>query len=191
MVANLKADDIAATLRCSYIASKAWNRFFVIMYVVIGILFAMIAIMLIGIPLTLGKYDSDSIITITAGGGVTSFLLVFLILLQRSFNSRKKKVEGYLQDAVILNADSVLKSEQLAFRSIFVCKTYAIEVSFVYNNQLLNRQSTYKDKMLYSPIYKNYINREILIAYSPKHDEVMLIKPESARRLSNNEQNKK
>ncbi len=137
----------------------------------------------------MGEYDDDSIITITVGGGMTLLILLISILLQRFFRSGKKKVEVYLQDAVVLKAISVTKGEQLAIRSVIVCTTNAIEVEFVYNDQRYVRQSTYKDKPLYSPVYKKYINREILIAYSPKYDEVMLIKPQSAQRLKEGEQN--
>lgn len=184
MIANLKSEDIDATLKHGQVfASKKWSKLFVTMYVLLGIVFAMVVFMLIGIPLTVGEYDNDSIITIVCCGCGSLLLLLLFILVQRHFASGKKKVDTWLLDAVLLKAYAVSKGEQLLFRGVMVRAAVVIEVKFVFNNKQYIKQSTCRDKPLCLPVYKKYANKEISIAYSPQYDEVMLIKPQSLSRI--------
>lgn len=186
MIACLKSEDIDATLKYGQIfAGKAWRRVFLSMYILSGIILALIIFMLIGIPLTLGEYDKNSIIAIVFCSCVTVLLLLMLISIQRYFRSGKKKVDVWLQDAVLLKAKAVSRGERLLFRGIMVRTAVVIEVDFTYDNNRYVRQSTYRGKPLYLPVYLKHTNKIITIAYSPKYDEVMLIKPKSLLQMSN------
>lgn len=180
MSANLKSEDIDATLKIGHIfGSKVWKWFFISMYAILGIMVAIVLFMLIGIPLTLGKFDSDSLIVIIVGGVFGVLIFIVVLCLHKYFRVGKKKVDAFLQDAVVLKANALSKGERMLFRGIVMCKAAAIEVEFEYNGRRYVRQSTYKGEPLYSPIYMKYINKTIYLAYSPMNDEVMLIKPQS------------
>lgn len=186
MIACLKSEDIDATLKYGQIfAGKAWNRVFLSVYILSGVVFAFIIFMLIGIPLTLGEYDENSIITIVFCSCVTALLLLLSILIQLYFRSGKKKVDVWLQDAVLLKAKTVSRGERLLFRGFMVRTAVVIEVDFTYDNRRHIRQSMRREEPLYLPVYLKHINKTITIAYSPKYDEVMLIKPKSLLQMSN------
>lgn len=183
MIVNLQSEDIDATLKYGQIfVSKGWRILFITMYVSMGITFAMALAMLIGIPLTVGEFDSSSIAAIVGCSSLSIMLSIIFTCLLLYFRSGKKKVEVWLQDAVILKAKTKSIGEQWLTRNFMVRKAVAIEVEFVYNDLRYVRQSTYNGKPAYLPVFGNYANQTITIAYSPKYDEVMLIKYKSVNK---------
>ena len=95
-------------------------------------------------------------------------------------NSRLKKLFGlWLSDAVFLNAYS---STVDSYRYVG-----AAEVSLLVKFQYLNKKhalySGKKGKIKRYKPFKKYADRKLLIAYSPKYDQVMLLKPESEQRI--------
>ena len=107
------------------------------------------------------------------------------------FNKGKKKAALWLKDAVILDAQAKSLGQTLHVRNLIMRTATAIEVSFEYDDKRYVRQSIYKDKPLYLAVYTKYVDKKILIAYSPKYDEVMLIKPQSAQRIKDSNNNTK
>lgn len=177
MIANLKSEDIDATLKYGQIfASKGWRILFITVYVFMGIAFAIMLTMLIGIPLTVGEFDSSSIAAILGGGSASVFISICMTCVLLYCRSGKKKVDLWLKDAVLLKARTKSIGEQTVFRGFMVREAAAIEVEFVYNDIRHIRQSTYKGKPAYLPVFMKYANQTITIAYSPKYDEVMFIK---------------
>lgn len=80
-----------------------------------------------------------------------------------------KKYKRYLEDCVIL--DSYAKPIEKGFSGgIVIVNISKIQVSFVYNKKHYSVSSKYA---LLS--YNRYINKSIKIAYSPKHNEVLIL----------------
>lgn len=78
---------------------------------------------------------------------------------------------------MVLKAKSVLAdTDWNTGRYGFPFRTSAIKVKFKYDGKVYNKLSTYKGYTSYLAIYNKYADREILIAYSPKYDEVMILK---------------
>lgn len=177
MITNLKSEDIDATLKYGQIfASKRLRIIFISLYVLFGIVLAIVLTMLILIPLTVGEFDSNSIVAIVFCSGMSIILSIIVTCVLLYCRSGKKKVDLWLKDAVLLQAKTKSLGEQMLFRGLMVRKAIAIEVKFVYNDLRYIRQSTYKGKPAYLPVFMKYANQTITIAYSPKYDEVMFIK---------------
>lgn len=88
----------------------------------------------------------------------------------------KKEVSLWLQDASIVQATS---EEVDSFRAGFQPIGVKIRVRFDINGIAYARESTTKvfgGKIGYSNAFKKYTNRKIKIMYSPKYDEVMILK---------------
>ncbi len=190
MVANLKFEDIDATLNQGQIfSSKAWKILIIAFYVTIGIEFVICMIYFIGV-LYEGSFVQSDFIAIICCSVFSILFLIGTIIAHKCLISKKKKITALIEDSLLLKANATAIDEQILIRNFLALVGVALRVSFVHNGILCVRQSTYKDKPLCLPVYKKYVDRDIIIAYSPKYDEVLLIKPESARRLSNNDQNK-
>ena len=187
MIDNLQAEDIDATLKIGQIwTGKGLRIIFIILYTLLGIALVLMLTMIIAIPLTVGEYDSNSIAAIVGGSSMFIICSITFTCLLWFFRSRKKKVDLYLQDAVILKAKTKSIGEQVMVRGFtrgfIMLKAVAIEVEFAYNGKHYKKRSAYKEKPAYLPVFKKYINQTIMIAYSPKYDEVMFIKHTSIDR---------
>ena len=182
-----KVQDIDASLTYGHIFSgKAWNGILFFLYILIGVAAALICAWLIGVPLTMGKYESSDMAFIIGGPCCIIIMTIVVVTLQMFFNRGKKKATVWLEDAIVLEAYAKSVGQTLHVRNMIARTATAIEVSFEYDDKRCVRQSTYKDKPLYLAVYTKYADKKILIAYSPKYDEVMLIKPESAKRYREN-----
>lgn len=177
MITNLKSEDIDATLKYGQVfTGKGLRAAIISVYVLSGIALAMMLTVLIGIPLTVGEFDSDSIATLVGGGSTTVLVSICMTCLLLYCRSSKKKVDLWLKDAVLLTARTKSIGEKWFFRVLMVRKGVAIEVEFIYNDMRYIRQSTYNGKLACQPVFMKYANQTITIAYSPKYDEVMFIK---------------
>lgn len=176
MITNLKSEDIDATLKYGQVFGKGLRAAIISVYVLSGIAFAIMLTMLIGIPLTVGEFDSSSIAAIVGSGSTCVLVSICMTCVLLYCRSGKKKVDLWLKDAVLLKARTKSIGERTVFRVFMVREAAAIEVEFVYNDMRHIRQSTYKGKPAYLPVFMKYANQTITIAYSPKYDEVMFIK---------------
>lgn len=187
MTQKLKLQDIDASLTYGQIfTAKVWKSLFIFMYVSCGLVGICIIVMLIGVPLTIGTYSSDDIIVLVCGSISVFILFSLAVLLDKFFKKGKKKATLWLEDAVVLEAYAKSIGQTLHVRNMIMRTATALEVSFEYDDKRCVRQSTYKGKPLYLAVFTKYADRKILITYSPKYDEVMLIKPESAKRYKEN-----
>lgn len=180
MMVNLQSEDIDATLKYGQVfTGKGLRAAIISVYVLSGIALAIMLTMLIGIPLTVGEFDSDSIATIVGGGSTIVFVSICMTCVLLYCRSGKKKVDLWLKDAVLLKAKTKSIGKEWFFRVSMVRKGVAIEVEFIYNYMRYIRQSTYNGKPACLPVFMKYANQTIMIAYSPKYDEVMFIKHKS------------
>ena len=181
-VTKIGVQDIDASLKYGQVFSgKIWGS----AVILLSIASACIGIVVIIIPITSIEYRSD-IIFIVCGSFLFIFLVLSTVIIQMFFNKGKKKAALWLKDAVILDAQAKSLGQTLHVRNLIMRTATAIEVDFEYDDRRCSRQSTYKDKPLYLAVYTKYADKKIRIAYSPKYDEVMLIKPESAKRIKEN-----
>lgn len=127
----------------------------------------------------------DMILVIIPGIVFIGFVVLCTFLFLR-MSKEKHKATLWLEDAIVLEAYAKSVGQTLHVRNMIARTATAIEVSFEYDDKQCVRQSAYKDKPLYLAVYTKYADKKILIAYSPKYDEVMLIKPESAKRYKEN-----
>ncbi len=179
---NIQLQDIDASLTYGQIFS---GKIYGISVVLLSIATAFMGLAVILVPITEHEYKSD-IVFLVCGSILFALLLLSSISLQMFFNKGKKKAALWLKDAVILDAQAKSLGQTLHVRNLIMRTATAIEVDFEYDDRRCSRQSTYKDKPLYLAVYTKYADKKILIAYSPKYDEVMLIKPESAKRIKEN-----
>ena len=166
---KIKVKDVYASLRNGRVYSEA-------MWAV-----SYITILVLVVPTTIGSIiagvlDNNLLYAI----GIPSFGVVLIItglILLITTKSSKKRASKCLEDSVILEANCTsLGSVPVVRFPAFFSKAMAIEVAFQYNGDLYIRQSERKGKPLYLIIYNKYANRKIMTAYSPKYDEVMLLK---------------
>ena len=153
-------------------SSKRWD-IIVIILVILGI----IALVVAPIGMIKKKKNKDLLFSVIMGfiiGGV-SLLASFLIGMYVSYGRRKAKL--ILQDAVLLNARAESLGTQFEVRyPALVMTTMAIRVKFCYHGRKIVKESTHKGNRFFLMVFKKYANREIKIAYSPKYDEVLLLK---------------
>lgn len=176
MVADYKFEDIDATLNHGQIFSnKVWKILIIVFYVFIGVVFAICLTVYIGF--SVGLFDSDDLTDNIYLSVVSVIFLIGTVIGHVCLNSRKKRVDMWMKDAVLLKAKASSLGERLIVRNFLALKGVALKVTFKYNDRVYERQSMHKEDLLYMPVYKKYANKEITIAYSPQYDEVILIKP--------------
>lgn len=88
----------------------------------------------------------------------------------------------WLQDSVVLRAITQTADSSTAHYP-FLVKTTAIQIRFSYMEKRYVKRSMYKDELRPLYVFNKYADKEILIAYSPKYDQVMFIKPKSEQRI--------
>ena len=172
IVGRLQADDIDATLKGGKVHSdKGMRVVFILAFAVLGALIAGMFALLIGAPLSKGSFGGGDLAAIAVGSVLSIGLLLVFTLFVRFFKASKKKVASYLQDAVYLTANAYPYEED--------GQAVGLTVEFEYNGERYVKRSAQKDAWQYLAVYDAYAGQEVAIAYSPKYDEVMLIKPKS------------
>ena len=169
---NLTVVDIDASLSYGKVfGGKAWD---------ISVIFLFISSALIIMIAFIGFFypdDGDSKFFIIFGSVLGGFMLLITLFFYLSVNYGKKKAALWLKDAVVLEAKCTLLGTRTEMRPpIFFAKAAAIRVSFFYNGIAYTRESSYKGKRTYLAIYYKYAGRNIMIAYSPSYDQVMILK---------------
>ncbi len=128
-------------------------------------------------------YDKDVLACAIGGSCVGGVMLVSAIFLCVYMNFGRKKTLLWLKDAVILRAITQKAKESLVFSYPMIYrKTTAIQLRFSYLGKSYVKNSI-QEKLTCSPLYNKYVDKEILIAYSPSTDNVMFIKPKSEQRI--------
>lgn len=85
-----------------------------------------------------------------------------------------KSCKKWLNDAVELYAKSNgIKKTHFAFTDIGMIK---LKVSFEYNGNKIEKYSGSKQNNGFDRVFSNYSDKQIKIMYSPKYDEVMILK---------------
>jgi hypothetical protein len=130
------------------------------------------------VVLLINKIQWDGIIIFV----MVSFNLIFLLLLILPIyiiikdRKNKNKIKLWLDDAIETKAYSKKTGE---LKLLFLPKGIVIQVTFKINNKNYIKDSTVKvfgGGKAYLASFKKYADREISILYSPKYDEVLILK---------------
>lgn len=166
--------DIGASLQKGPVWGTVITKFLWIMLIVMGltsIAFVMASIFSwekLGVIGVLGFAAEISLLDIV--------ILYFIVRNQRL----KKAINQWLQDAVLLKAFSyTVDSFRVYFQPI---PAVSLQIRFRYLKTMYTQYSGTKKVTRYTT-FAQYADRELLIAYSPKYDQVMLIKPQSEQRI--------
>ncbi len=164
---DITVKDVDATLNHGQIyTAKLWDIFLIYMLVFSA------AIIAVSVAVWIFSDDKETLFAVkfVFGFGIV-FLLSMGLLCIYIINGRRR-VKRYLEDAEILNAKATSSGSELQYRHplIFV-KATSLAVKFRYNGKRYLKTSKASLQ-----VYNKYADKEIKIAYSPKYDEVMLIK---------------
>ncbi|MGN0808272.1 MAG: hypothetical protein ACI4MN_07500 [Candidatus Coproplasma sp.] len=165
---QLNVKRVAASLTRGQIYS---GRIWVTAYVLI---FVLVMPVIIG-SVVAGIIENDLLyaVGVPSFGVVLIFVGVFLLF---TVEGGKKWASKCLEDAVVVEAKCTSLGSVPVFRfPALYAKAIAIEVTFIYNDNLYIKQSKRKGKLVYLNIFNKYANRKIMIAYSQKYDEVLIL----------------
>ena len=165
---------IGATLRHGRVVTgKRWKAF-KISFAVMALCIVLWLTMTIVLPIIHIKHDMDSEIFFTLIGGSVLFVILFCIilwLLKINIEARKE-VSLWLQDAIELEANT----KRMDVVSLDY-KPHQIQVKFEYNGNKHQKLSVAGSILTgYHKVFDKYADRKITILYSPKFDEVILLK---------------
>ena len=134
----------------------------------------LITIILLVIPQV--EWDNSIILTMTLANIIFLFLLGVLFYVKIKNNKVKRKIELWMEDCVELIAYAEKIGE---YRIGIQSEAVKIRVRFNFGNKQYLRESTANvvgGRKGYLDCYKKYINRKLRILYSPKFDEVLILK---------------
>lgn len=113
-------------------------------------------------------------------GSIIIFLIAAAFLSAFIINQKNcKKVKLWIEDAVILTASSKSIGNANMPSDMFHRKAIKLRVTFKFQNKIITKESGKKAHSPlngYTPLFRKYANRKIQILYSPKFDQVMIIK---------------
>lgn len=169
----VRIKDVDASLSYGKIYSSGRWNIVVVLLAILGIS----ALVVASIGLIDVQSDKTLLLSAIMGyviGGV-SFLAALLLGLYISRGRRKAKL--FLQDAILLNARAEALGTQFEVRyPAIAMSAVALRVKFRYHDRKIVKDSTWKGSGFHLVVFKKYADREIKIAYSPKYDEVLLLK---------------
>ena len=173
---DIQVRDIDATLNRQIYSSKIWGFIFKTGFAMF-ILFFICGIFLAIFPGNEDEKEASKIMIHMMG--IVSVIMFFVCLY---LDNEKRQVRRWLRDAVILKAITKTVDKSTAPYPLFV-KTTAIQIKFSYMGKHYVKRSEYKGEIRPLYVFNKYADKEILIAYSPKYDQVMFIKPKSEQRI--------
>ena len=174
----MKLSDIAATLTDGRFYTGKWLNF---LYFSCGVGFLM-PIITCGMLLCagLGVMDWTIYMTLVAAfGNILFFALIsicFFLIIKN--NKLKRRIYLYLEDAVQLSAYS--KSIDALYGRLRFYNGVKIKISFIFQgkNYIKISGNPNKDNFEngYDRVFIKYCDKKIDILYSPRYDEVMILK---------------
>ena len=174
----LSIKNVEASLNYGKIYSdKLWNiLFFVVLFLAISIVSLATYILLYEVQ-GAGEESASAFSSVIGGYSMGSFILIADLLMYLYVNYGRTKAKKFLGDAVLLDAETEAIGDRTAIRfpAIFAAAC-AIRVKFYFDGRKIIKDSMYKGKLVYLPIFKHYVDRKIKIAYSQKYDQVLILK---------------
>ena len=147
---------------------------------VVSFIFPLLTIILPFIPEM--EWESDVIIAMVIGNLLSIALMALSIFAIVRDKKVKSEVQLWLKDAVKITAIANYAGE---IRFGFQAKATKIQVDFVLDGKHYYRESTVKilgGEAGYNSAFNKYVNKYVRIMYSPKYDEVMIIKNQKSKK---------
>ena len=166
---------IAATLKYGQFDGTT-RKFFIVMYVVLILL---IAGTIVGISFLIkniidSQENENSIIWYVAGGVMVIALIGLLVYLAMRNERARKEIYLWLDDAVELKA--YLRKTGEYQPETFSEYVYKIKIEFKYNGKRYSYFSRCNGDG-YSHYWLYFLDQQVDILYSPKYEEVMILRP--------------
>lgn len=141
----------------------------VLVFVILGF-----TIFLAALPSELLEWDQDMIIGMIALNILAIIAFSVTLWIEKVNIKHRKQVLLWLEDAIEMRAYSM----KLDWEPAGFFKVIKIQVQFNYDGENLTRNSIGADKnnVGYNHQFNKYANKEIRILYSPKYDQVMILK---------------
>ncbi len=140
---------------------------------VVCCLFPILTIIMIALQM---EWTAEIVSTMALCNILGFAFLALLIYIKIKNDRLKNKIKLWLDDAVTLKAYSQkIDEHKLGIQP----KATKIQVTFTFDNNHYKRQSTYKVFGGYEGCvgcFNKYADKEVDILYSPKYDEVMILK---------------
>lgn len=139
----------------------------------VSLLLPLLAIILL---ITQIEWDGKMIFAMVVGNIMFISFFSVLVFIKIKNNKLKRKIMIWIKDAIEVKAYSKNIGEN---RLGIQPKAVKIQVRFKINDMAFTRESTAKafgGQKGYLGTYKKYADREIDILYSPKYDEVLILK---------------
>lgn len=152
------------------------EKFILYALLFVPMLFPLLTVLILYMA-SIGEIVLTDKITIIIFGNVFSIFLFSIILWRLIYNNKlTKKIKNWLQDAIYIKA-TARRLDLISTRY----KPYQIEVEFFYNNKKLRHISRAGNWFL--GYYKFFAesNKIINILYSPKYNEVIILKEQKER----------
>lgn len=155
---------------------KQWTT--ILLFMIAPFILEIVTIILFIVPFVVpdAEFEAPIIIIILFGNILFLSLLTFFISIKVKDYKLKKRVSLWLDDAVETKAYSKQTGEQ---KLPFLPKGITIQVKFEIEGKKYVRDSGIKvfgGGKGYLATFKKYADREINILYSPKYDEVLILK---------------
>lgn len=162
--------DISLTLGQLIYGGKWW---WIISLFALATMFPICTLIMLFAPI---NFTVEIIFGLVGGNIISLCILIFAVYLVVKDFKTKSKVKRWLNDALVLKAYAIKTRE---YKSFFFPSACAIDVKFSFNgiNRIKSSNvKTWGGKMGCLTTFEKYANREINIAYSPKFDEVLIIR---------------
>lgn len=116
-------------------------------------------------------------------GAILAYILTVLVFICIMINHKNcKLVKKWSEDAVLIKAQTKSIGDAVVFSGAIPIKVEKMLVIFEYDGKLIKKESGsqrlgfFSSMQGYSALFRKYVNREINILYSPRYDEVMILK---------------
>lgn len=182
MQENEYMQRIVATLKHGWFDGESAKRMVIAFVAFAVIIFtgmvAFVTIIAVGIVNDPKNIIADLFAILGIVAVLSTLFVVFLVLIIKN-EKHRKEIKLWLSDAVELTAYSKKIGERSSYASP---RIYKVQVEFKYMDKRYSYES--RGKPLggfgvpdgYHGVFKDYLNREVTILYSPKYEEVMILK---------------
>lgn len=163
--------NISASLKYGRLLTSKWLKFMYVAlaFYVVSVL-SIVVLPIIFVP----EWDMTVLLCIISISLIFVTLSIFLLYLIISDKKLKNKILLWANDAIELKAYSKTIGKEFNMQPTLY---YQIAVSFVVNGTKHTKTSGEgSDSKKHHKIFSQYADREINILYSPKYDEVLVLK---------------
>ena len=130
------------------------------------------------------EWDRFLIVTVVLFNLFSLFLLAVVIFALAQDKKAKNKVRLWLEDAIEIKAFANFVSEKMTSLTSIATK---IQVDFMLDGKHYYKVSGVKHagwQAGYDKAFTKYVNKEVNIMYSPKYNEVMILKKQHSKKVT-------